>query len=109
MKITNISAGPRGVNGVSGPVLIEPGQAVEVAMTEAEAKVSKGTGWFEFVEDKAPERPPVPAYEAKHRGAGSYSVLDAEGKEVLEKLTKEDAEAFNALSAEERAAYVAKA
>lgn len=109
MKITNISAGPRGVNAVSGPVLIEPDQTVEVEITEAEVKVSKGTGWFEFVEDTAPEPAPVPSYEAKHRGGGSYSVLDAEGKEVLEKLTKEDAEAFNALSAEERAAYVAKA
>lgn len=49
-----------------------------------------------------------PSYEAKHRGGGSYSVIDSEGKEVLEKLSKEDAEAFNAMSAEDRAAYVAK-
>ena len=48
-------------------------------------------------------------YEAKHRGGGSYSVLDGDGKEVLEKLTKEQAEAFNALDAEERARTVAAA
>jgi predicted RNase H-like nuclease (RuvC/YqgF family) len=44
--------------------------------------------------------------EAKHRGGGSYSVLDADGKEVLEKLSKADAEAFNAMTAEEQAEYV---
>lgn len=44
--------------------------------------------------------------EAKHRGGGSYSVMDADGKEVLEKLSKADAEAFNAMSVEEQAEYV---
>lgn len=52
----------------------------------------------------------VPALEAgylaKHRGAGSYSVLDANGNEVLEKMSKEDAEAFNALTAAEKAEWV---
>lgn len=50
-----------------------------------------------------------PVYEAKHRGRGSYSVLDADGNEVTEGLSKEDAEAFNAMSLNERAAYVASA
>lgn len=48
-----------------------------------------------------------PVYEAKHRGRGSYSVLDATGAEVMEGLNKEDAEAFNAMSTEDQAAYVA--
>lgn len=48
-----------------------------------------------------------PLYEAKHRGRGSYSVLDATGAEVAEGLSKDDAEAFNAMSAEDQAAYVA--
>ncbi len=51
--------------------------------------------------------PQPAAYEAKHRGAGSYSVLDADGAEVVSKLTREDAEAFNALSDEDKAAFVA--
>lgn len=46
-------------------------------------------------------------YEAKHRGAGSWSVMDSNGVEVLDKLSKEDAEAFNKLSDPERAEYVA--
>lgn len=48
MKVTNISAGPRGLNTKDGPVLVEPKGTVEVEMSEAEYKVSKGTGWFEF-------------------------------------------------------------
>jgi hypothetical protein len=53
--------------------------------------------------------PAKPAYEAKHRGGGSYSVLDADGKEVVDKLSKEDAEAFNSLDEAEKAEYVAGA
>lgn len=45
-------------------------------------------------------------YSAKHRGGGSYSVLDADGNEVTEKMTKEDAEAFNAMTDAEKAEYV---
>lgn len=48
----------------------------------------------------------TPALEAKHRGKGSYSVLDASGAEVMEGLSKEDAEAFNAMTADEKAEYV---
>jgi len=48
MKVTNISKGPRGINAKSGPVLVEPGETVEVELSEAELKVSKGTEWFEF-------------------------------------------------------------
>ena len=40
--------------------------------------------------------------EAKHRGAGSYSIMDGD-VEIREKLTREEAEAFNALDAEGRA------
>ena len=48
MKVTNISKGARGLNAKDGPVLVEPGQTVEVEMLDEEAKVSKATGWFEF-------------------------------------------------------------
>lgn len=48
MKITNTSQGPRGVNTVEGPVLLEPGQSVDVELSEAEAKVARSTGWFKF-------------------------------------------------------------
>lgn len=45
-------------------------------------------------------------YEAKHRGGGSYSIVDGDGKEVAEKLTKADADSFNAMSDAEKAEYV---
>ncbi|KNY36091.1 hypothetical protein [Agrobacterium sp. SUL3] len=48
MKATNISKGPRGLNSTNGPILVEPGESVEIDLNEVELKVSKGTGWFEF-------------------------------------------------------------
>jgi len=48
MKVTNISNGPRGINGKDGPVLIEAGETSEVEVNDAELKVAKSTGWFDF-------------------------------------------------------------
>lgn len=48
MKITNTQAGPRGLNTKEGPVLVEPGQTVDVEVDAAELAVAKNTGWFEF-------------------------------------------------------------
>lgn len=42
---------------------------------------------------------------AVHRGGGSYSVMRGD-EEVLEKLSKADAESFNAMSPAERDEYV---
>jgi hypothetical protein len=44
-------------------------------------------------------------YTAKHRGGGSYSVMEGSA-EVIEGLSRSEAEEFNALSAAARAAYV---
>lgn len=44
--------------------------------------------------------------EAKHRGAGSYSVMDADGSEIVEKLTKEQAEEFNSGDDASKTAFV---
>lgn len=46
-----------------------------------------------------------PAFEAKHRGGGSYSVMQGD-EEVIPSLNKEQAEAFNALSEAKRFDYV---
>lgn len=43
---------------------------------------------------------------AKHRGGGSYSIMRGD-EEVKEGLSKADAEAFNGMSDEDKAAYVA--
>lgn len=44
--------------------------------------------------------------EAKHRGAGSYSVMEGD-TELREKLTKDQAEAFNKLDANGKAKWLA--
>lgn len=58
MKITNMQKGPRGLNAFSGPVLVEPGQTVDVELSPAEALVARGTGWFaiEEVEEPTPKQ-----------------------------------------------------
>lgn len=107
MKITNISTGPRGVNTVKGLVFIPAGQTMDLDLPEAEAK-DLSPEWFETgakaAREAKAEQPP--GFEAKHRGGGSYSVLDANGNEVVESLSKEDAEAFNAMKPAEQAEYV---
>jgi hypothetical protein len=50
----------------------------------------------------------VPAYRAEHRGRGSYSVMNGDA-EAVAGLTKDEAIAFNALSAAEKVAFVANA
>lgn len=60
------------------------------------------------IEELEKEDDTTPELEAKHRGGGSYSVLDADGKELVEKLDKETAEKFNVLSDEEKAAFVSE-
>lgn len=45
--------------------------------------------------------------EAEHRGGGRYVIVHGEGDDdVIKGLTKADADAFNALSDEDKAAYV---
>jgi hypothetical protein len=48
MKISNTQAGPRGINSATGPVLIEPGQTVDIDVSDADLKVAKATGWFKI-------------------------------------------------------------
>lgn len=43
---------------------------------------------------------------AKHRGGGSYSVMDEDGNELVEKMSKDDAETFNAMSEADKAEYI---
>lgn len=49
---------------------------------------------------------PATGPEAKHRGAGSYSIMEGE-TEIREKLTKEQAETFNGLDADGKAKWLA--
>jgi hypothetical protein len=58
-----------------------------------------------LVEKAKKTEKPAEGPTAVHRGAGSYSVVDGD-KELVEKLTKDEAEAFNKLDAEAKAAFV---
>lgn len=108
MRITNTQIGPRGLNTIAGPVMLDPGQTIDAEMSEAEAKVAKATGWFEFGKAKAEKTFEPTGATAEHRGGGRYFIMDGD-KPVGDAMTKEDAEAFNALSDEDKAAYLAKA
>jgi len=46
MKITNTQAGPRGVNTVAGPMLVEPGQTIEAKVYAREREHIEAAGWF---------------------------------------------------------------
>ncbi|MEX2739923.1 hypothetical protein AB3480_00490 [Rhizobium mongolense] len=48
MKITNTQKGPRGVNAVSGPVLIEPNETVEIDVYAREKDHLEASRWFEI-------------------------------------------------------------
>lgn len=63
-----------------------------VKVAEKKAKVDK---------DQKPS-----GLQAVHRGAGSFSVMDGD-KELVEKLTKEDADAFNKLDDAAKAKFIA--
>lgn len=86
----------------------------EVAVGTEVTLKSKPVGWegrYEVIsggsDGKTAVTNPATAYEATHRGGGRYSVLDVEGKEVVSGLAKDDAGAFNAMSEEDKAAFVA--
>ncbi|MGX9120327.1 hypothetical protein ACWTU6_27230 [Mesorhizobium sp. BHbsci] len=104
MKVTNNQAGPRGLNTKAGPVLVDPGQTVDVEMEAAELKVAKATGWFDFSKGAA-KAESDDAPKAVHYGGGKFNVM--KGEEVLlSGLNKADADAFNAMSAKDKAAYI---
>ena len=46
--ITNISGGPRVINGADGPITLANGESADIDVSDAELKVAKGTEWFEF-------------------------------------------------------------
>lgn len=48
MKVTNAQKGPRGINTVNGPVLIEPGETVEVDIFAREQAHIEASQWFEI-------------------------------------------------------------
>lgn len=117
MQVKNVAPGPRGINTTSGQMLLERGQTLDgIEMTEAEYKVAQATGWFELdgvpvvptldTDQDEPTIPAIGAYTTKHKGGGNWAILDASGAELADKISKEDAAAFDSSSADEKTAYV---
>lgn len=88
MKITNTQPGPRGINTVNGPVLVEPGQTVEVEIFAREKAHIKASKWFE-VEGDYIDNPGVTAAPALKDAAQN---VDAELDRLRAQLAERDAE-----------------
>ena len=88
MKITNTQPGPRGINTVNGPVLVEPGQTVEVEIFAREKAHIKASKWFE-VEGDYTDNPGVTAAPALNDAAQN---VDAELDRLRAQLAERDAE-----------------
>lgn len=88
--------------------VFEDGKAAEV--NDRFAKKIAGNPYFSTEaagRKTVKEEPEAPKFEARHKGGGSYSVFRGDA-EVMDKLSKADADAFNAFSDAEKADYLNK-
>ena len=94
-----------------GGIYGKDGEVAVGTMLTLKEEPTAWAGRYEVIgdtENLTPVTNPAPAEEklvAKHRGAGSYSVMRGDD-EVVDKLAKDQAEAFNALSDEDKAVAV---
>lgn len=54
MRVMNISPGPRGLHVIGGTILLQPGEAREVEISEVEEQNARNTGNFHFGAGKPP-------------------------------------------------------
>jgi hypothetical protein len=87
MKFTNTQAGPRGLNAISGPVLVDPGQTVEAEVYAREQQHIEAAGWF-AVEGSYTDNPETSGGPALKATAADTSELD----ELKKQLAARDAE-----------------
>lgn len=76
LKVTNTQGGPRGLNSTNGPVLVEPGHSLDVAVFLREKQPLEASGWFSVTGDYEP-----------NPGA---SVTSGEASAALDLLSKAD-------------------
>lgn len=111
MKITNTGNGVRVINIKDGErvrsVAINPGQTVDVTPVEtAVYKAAVKNGKLKTGGSASSTKENGGTYVTRHKGGGTYVVVDVLGNEVMEGLTKADAESFAALSEKEKAEMV---
>jgi chromosome segregation ATPase len=69
----------------------------QARIEELEAEVARLQGLLDEANVHDEKREPAGGLIAQHRGSGSYSIVDQEGHERMEKLSKAQAREFNAL------------
>lgn len=81
-------------------------EPVDVTDKKVLAKV-RGNPFYEVVGDGETEPPQNSTLVARHRGRGVYGVFDGDiALDAIGQMTKGDAEAFNAMSDAEKAAFI---
>lgn len=75
MKITNTQPGPRGINTVNGPVLVDPEQTVEAKVYAREKEHVEASGWFTIEGDYEADHPELGA------AAAQVTVTSSDGKD----------------------------
>lgn len=86
MQITNTQLGPRGVNTVKGPVLVEPGATAEVEVYAREKEHIEATGWF-TIEGRYTANPDEPkASKADKSAEKALADKDAEIADLKKQL-----------------------
>jgi hypothetical protein len=86
MQITNTERGPRGINTINGPVLVEPGQTIEADIFAREQKHIEASGWFSVDGDYTDNPSEVSIV------SGSSTVSVASSSSELDELRKQLAE-----------------
>lgn len=85
------------------------GKSVDVKDDPVALAKFKGNRFFEVSGDKSETETPVTAtsgLKAEHHGGGKFNITNGETV-VIKGLSKADADVFNAMSEEDKAAYVA--
>lgn len=100
-KYTNIDKGPRGLNTSQGKVWVDPGETVDVDLAKGETAPKD---WFKSAGGERAKQPET-GLRAAHHGGGKFNVVDGDTV-LLTGLPKADADAFNAMTDEDKRAYV---
>lgn len=109
MKITNIANGTRGFWHKGRIVSLAPGQSVDLDLSdEAAAGVRGNPESFTIgakAAEKAAEDDRAPAYAVRDKGRGWFVVMNGD-QEATKSLRADDVEGFDAMSDEDKAAFV---
>ncbi len=84
MKITNTQPGPRGINTIKGPVLVDPKETVEAEIYEREKQHIEAAGWFK-VSGEYTANPPDKDQPGKVASPDNSAELDEPQKQLAAK------------------------